>query len=434
VLKLFETNYFNGISIAVNREVFGHVSCFNEEYRAGQDFDMWLRISALYPSHFISRRTCITRLHPAQGTDISPGTVLYDSPGIFDSARACLEFLNEHEFPALFPLLDLSVTEQALLAVENTIKIVVKPTSFINRCGYAPALTDRLHEWLTNSASAEFRVQFKPQLARIIDSIQKMNLSEEVKAAFRSMFESLEKPFRYKSYDPISEMERHAERLEKAGEIERASLIEEYIAETSKETSQHIAVNNQPLFSVLVPAYNQAEYLPQALDSLLSQTYDNWEAIVVNDGSTDETAEVVGRYAAKDKRIRIIHKENGGAASALNAGLQNSRGEWICWLSSDDFFEPDKLQIHLRYIKKNPQIRFFHTNYFIFDEKKDAKCTLDEDPRELVPPAELQILKFFERNCANGISVAIHREVDGIWARPPEAFRKLAFMILAGHV
>jgi len=76
-------------------------------------------------------------------------------------------------------------------------------------------------------------------------------------------------------------------------------------------------------------------YLREALDSIIAQTYSNWEAIVVNDGSKDHTEEVMNEYAAKDSRIRLFTKQNGGITSALNAGLENARGEYFCWLSSD---------------------------------------------------------------------------------------------------
>ena len=89
-----------------------------------------------------------------------------------------------------------------------------------------------------------------------------------------------------------------------------------------------------PTFTVLIPTYNQANFLPAALDSLLAQTYSSWEAIVVNDGSTDSSETIAEAYATRDRRIRFFNKMNGGTASALNEGLRHSKGDWICWLSS----------------------------------------------------------------------------------------------------
>ena len=411
VLKFFEINYFNGISIAVHRKVFDRVGCFNEEYRNGQDFDMWLRISALYLSYFINKRTCVTRIHPAQGTNISIGTAIYDSPGIYDSAVACLEFLNSHEFPALFPCLDLSNADEAVFAVKNVLKVIINPLSFINRCGYAPALIGRLREWITQKASSEIKSILKSHTVQAIHNITAMFQSEDIKGALELIYESLEKPYCYKSFDPLREMELNAQRLEKMGETGRACIARDYLSQVSKRTERRICVKEQPIFSIVVPTYNQAQFLPEALDSILSQTYDNWEAVVVNDGSTDETPQVLKNYAEKDSRIRIVNKTNGGVASALNQGIEKSRGQWICWLSSDDMFEPDKLEAHLQAIEENPDIRFFHTNYFLFDEQRHLKCELKSDPRESVPPVELQVLKLFETNYINGISIAIHREV-----------------------
>lgn len=91
------------------------------------------------------------------------------------------------------------------------------------------------------------------------------------------------------------------------------------------------------LFSIIIPCYNQAHYLPDCIDSLLVQSHIHWEALVVNDGSTDNTSEVVRLYASKDGRIKLIEKENGGLSSARNTGMQNATGSHLLFLDSDDF-------------------------------------------------------------------------------------------------
>jgi len=105
----------------------------------------------------------------------------------------------------------------------------------------------------------------------------------------------------------------------------------------------------EPLVSIVIPAYNASNYLAQAIESALSQTYENVEIIVVNDGSRDngETERIAGQYADK---IKYIAKENGGSSSALNAGIKNMSGEWFSWLSHDDLYYPDKLQAEIDYI------------------------------------------------------------------------------------
>ena len=84
-----------------------------------------------------------------------------------------------------------------------------------------------------------------------------------------------------------------------------------------------------PLISVIVPVYKVEKYLPACLDSLLAQTYRNFELIVVNDGSPDDCWQIMQRYAAQDARVRIFNKENGGVSSARNFGLDVARGEYI---------------------------------------------------------------------------------------------------------
>ena len=98
-----------------------------------------------------------------------------------------------------------------------------------------------------------------------------------------------------------------------------------------------------PLFSVIVPAYNSAAFIRTCVDSVLSQTCSDVELILVDDGSRDDTLSICQAYAAKDGRIRVIHKENGGHTSARNAGLQVACGEYVVFLDSDDWLSADTL-------------------------------------------------------------------------------------------
>lgn len=91
-----------------------------------------------------------------------------------------------------------------------------------------------------------------------------------------------------------------------------------------------------PLISIIVPCYGQAQYLDECLQSVLDQTYQNWECIIVNDGSTDHTEEVAQQWAEKDIRFLYLYKENGGLSSARNAGIETAKGEWILPLDADD--------------------------------------------------------------------------------------------------
>lgn len=102
-----------------------------------------------------------------------------------------------------------------------------------------------------------------------------------------------------------------------------------------------------PLISVIVPVYNVEKYLRQCIDSILAQTYKNFELILVDDGSKDKSGEICDEYAKKDPRIRVYHKKNGGASSARNYGLDNAKGEYISFCDSDDYVEPSWLSIFI---------------------------------------------------------------------------------------
>ena len=99
------------------------------------------------------------------------------------------------------------------------------------------------------------------------------------------------------------------------------------------------------LISVIVPIYNVEKYLSRALDSILAQTYHNWEAILVDDGSTDKSGSIADEYAQKDERFKVIHKENGGLSDARNVGMEHVTGEYLLFLDSDDFLHPQLMEL-----------------------------------------------------------------------------------------
>lgn len=95
------------------------------------------------------------------------------------------------------------------------------------------------------------------------------------------------------------------------------------------------------MISVIVPVYNTKAYLGRCVDSLLRQTYRDLEIILVDDGSTDGSGELCDSYAAGDERVRVFHKENGGSSSARNLGLDKAAGEYVGFVDSDDYVDPD---------------------------------------------------------------------------------------------
>lgn len=99
-----------------------------------------------------------------------------------------------------------------------------------------------------------------------------------------------------------------------------------------------------PTISVIVPVYNTEKYLRRCIDSVLAQTYADFELLLIDDGSKDKSGEICDEYAQKDARVRVFHKENGGVSSARNLGLDNARGEWVAFVDSDDYIEENYLK------------------------------------------------------------------------------------------
>lgn len=104
---------------------------------------------------------------------------------------------------------------------------------------------------------------------------------------------------------------------------------------------------SHPLISIIVPVYNVEKYLRRCLDSILAQTFTDWECILVDDGSTDGSGTICDEYAEKDSRFQIFHKENGGVSSARNVGIKTSRAKWITFVDSDDWLQ-NKFLEHLK--------------------------------------------------------------------------------------
>jgi glycosyltransferase involved in cell wall biosynthesis len=126
-------------------------------------------------------------------------------------------------------------------------------------------------------------------------------------------------------------------------------------------------LRESPLVSVLTANYNYARYLPEAIESVLAQTYTNFELIVCDDGSTDESCSLVERYARRDPRIKLIRKDNGGVASALNAAYRESKGEIVCLLDADDRFLPEKLAMVVQGFESHPDSGFLGHRMFLID-------------------------------------------------------------------
>jgi len=123
-----------------------------------------------------------------------------------------------------------------------------------------------------------------------------------------------------------------------------------------------------PVITVLMSCYNGAMWLGEAIESVLNQTFGDYEFIIVDDGSRDNSLEIINSFASKDVRIVVISKENSGLADSLNIGIQAARGEWVARLDADDVCDPTRLQKQLSRAKDNPNLVFLGSGLQIIDE------------------------------------------------------------------
>lgn len=128
------------------------------------------------------------------------------------------------------------------------------------------------------------------------------------------------------------------------------------------------AVDNPPLVSVVMPAYNAERFIKDAIDSVVSQTHSRLELIIVDDGSKDSTPGIAESLARCDPRIRVIHQSNSGVSAARNAGIAVANGEFLAFLDADDILTPDSIDLRLREFGKDPEVGLVHCDLQEIDE------------------------------------------------------------------
>lgn len=143
-----------------------------------------------------------------------------------------------------------------------------------------------------------------------------------------------------------------------------------YKQEKQKLLSKIADYESKTLISIIVPIYNVENYLRQCLDSIMNQTYQNFECLLINDGSPDNSAEICREYVDKDASFRYFEKENGGVSSARNLGIEHSKGEYITFIDSDDWVDSDYLEV------LHSKIKEYNTDFVISSYKK---FDMDED-------------------------------------------------------
>lgn len=148
------------------------------------------------------------------------------------------------------------------------------------------------------------------------------------------------------------------------------------------------------LISIVMPAYNSAKYIEQAILSVLNQTHKNFELLICDDSSSDNTLEIINKYIAIDKRIiSVTNNFRKGAAGARNSCLALSRGEFICFLDSDDYWSDDKLELQYLFMTER-KIDFSYSNYFMFSDDflKEIKCRDEVDFKSMTYSCDIGCL------------------------------------------
>ena len=173
-------------------------------------------------------------------------------------------------------------------------------------------------------------------------------------------------------------------------------------------------------FSIVTPVYNAEKYVARTVESVLAQTYCDWEHICVDDGSADSSGAILDEFAAKDNRIKVVHQSNGGEGAARNSALKVATGDWIVFLDADDLLSPWALAEHARVVSECPHAMMTRLEMLQFDGDNDpdwnqlnrmGKSLRVVDVRKIIP-FEMSVAHFFQfayrRSLIDGVEFTRH--------------------------
>ena len=192
-------------------------------------------------------------------------------------------------------------------------------------------------------------------------------------------------------------------------------------------------MSEKPVITVIIPVYNVERYLRRCLDSVLRQTFQNWHAICVNDGSTDNSLEILQEYATRDPRFEIINKKNGGSSDARNTGMKHARGEYVLFLDSDDFIHDQTMELMLAAIKsKRADMAMFNFDVPFYKHLKRL-LNKNKDISDLVPTSRRKVYKAnkFSKFVTKNILLHCTERNRSFWLRRPARVRKHCYPVLA---
>lgn len=188
---------------------------------------------------------------------------------------------------------------------------------------------------------------------------------------------------------------------------------------------------NSPCVSIVLPTYNQAGYLPKALESIFAQSWQDFELIVVNDGSTDETAQVLEAYR-QQVDFTLIHQENQKLPNALNTGFRLARGRYLTWTSSDNLMMPQMLASLVSALESHPNVGMVYADWAVIDEQDrllGTVHTFDHDRHLLMRTNYINACFLYRRACQERVGLYnpdyLHAEDWEYWWRIALAFELL---------
>lgn len=164
---------------------------------------------------------------------------------------------------------------------------------------------------------------------------------------------------------------------------------------------------NKPLVSVIMPVYNAEGFLAEAIESILQQSLADLELIIINDGSTDKSLEIINRYATQDERIKIITRPNLGLVKTLNEGIRNAMGQYIARQDADDISLKSRLREQVKYLSSNPSIALVGSNYYRINEDGQIQSVTNV----FTKPADLKVSMVFSNQFGHGTVMARKKEL-----------------------
>ncbi|MGA7723576.1 MAG: glycosyltransferase [Ignavibacteriaceae bacterium] len=358
VSRFFVSNYINGITVAIKRNVFNKTGCFDEKYQQGQDYDMWLRICARYPSMFINSRTSTTRIHSAQGTNS------FVQGCLLDSSRSCIDFINKHSFEEIFPLFDFNNPSHLSKAISEVIKICLNPDAYIYKFGYSPILLDKMRDWLNKNYSKKVIIAIIKNLSYLVAKIESYSIPSQLKNYIFDFLNYADRKFVYKSYDFIVLGRKYEKELRNSNRTEDADALANYLdkfdIQTDKKSSvlepANKSINNEniiPRVSIIIPVYNNLNLTSDCLESIRLFTRIRHEIILIDNGSSEDIESLKLRHP--DLKI-IRNNVNKGFPIAVNQGIRHANGENILIANNDIIVSEGWLERLVEVINSKPEI------------------------------------------------------------------------------